>query len=230
VWSRFGPSSALLAGDALLALANEVLAESCSPNAGWAVRCLNAATRRLIAGQRADLAFESRADVTLDECQEMAAAKTGALVGCAASLGAVLADAPAELALALAGFGQHLGLAFQLVDDLLGIWGRPERTGKPVWSDLRTRKKSLPVVAAMSGTGPEAARFRRLYTGGKELTDSQLEEGAALLAAAGGRSWAERAAEEQSRAALAVLERLELPGTVSEELAALTWTLSRRDY
>lgn len=230
VWSRFGSSSAILAGDAMLALANEVLAEAPGPNSSWAVRCLNATTRRLIAGQGADLAFESRTDVGLAECEQMAADKTGALLGCAASLGAVLADAPADLSLGLADYGAHLGLAFQLVDDLLGIWGTPERTGKPVWSDLRAKKKSLPVVAAMTATGPEAARLRALYSGDAKLTDDRLEEAARLVDEAGGRAWAERAAEEQSRSAMAVLAGLHLPVTVHGELVALTQTLSRRDY
>ena len=83
----------------------------------------------------------------------MAGDKTGALLACACRIGAVLVGAPAGRWPALAGFGAHLGLAFQLVDDLLGIWGAPEVTGKPVRADLRARKKSLPVVAALtSGT------------------------------------------------------------------------------
>ena len=104
---------------------------------------------------REDLAFESRGDVTLPECIEMAGDKTAALMACACTIGAVHVGAPAELAMGLAEFGGHVGLAFQLTDDLLGIWGAPEVTGKPVRSDLRARKKSLPVVAALtSGSEP----------------------------------------------------------------------------
>ena len=131
---------------------------SCSrsrgPQGAWAARCLSAAVLRLIAGQGADLAFERRDDVTLGECLSMAGDKTAALMACACSIGAVYLGAPPALAMGLAAFGAHVGLAFQLTDDLLGIWGAPEITGKPVRSDLRARKKSLPVVAALtSGTG-----------------------------------------------------------------------------
>ncbi len=230
VWARFGTSSAILAGDALLALANEVLAEAPTATAGWAVRCLNATTRRLIAGQQADLAFEGRDDVGLEECQTMAGDKTGALLGCAASLGAVLVDAPASLALGLAEYGQHLGLAFQLVDDLLGIWGTSERTGKPVWSDLRSQKKSLPVVAALAGEQPAADRFRALYCGEAALTEDRLEEAAALVEEAGGRRWAERRAAEESAAALGLLADLGLPAPVRRDLTDLTELLVGRDY
>ena len=228
VWSRFGTSSAILAGDALLALANEVLAETASPNVPWALRCLNATTRRLIAGQTADLAFESRHDVDLDECLRMAGDKTSALLSCAASLGVVLADGPADLALGLAEYGEHLGLAFQLVDDLLGIWGTTERTGKPVWSDLRAGKKSLPVVAALTSGTPAGRRLAELYDG--VLDGEQLREAAALVEESGGRAWAERAVEEHSRTATAILEALDLPAPVRAELLDLTEKLSRRDY
>jgi len=229
VWARFGTSSAILAGDALLALANEVLAEAPTATAGWAIRCLNATTRRLIAGQQADLAFEDRDDVGLEECQAMAGDKTGALLGCAASLGAVLVDAPSALALGLAEYGQHLGLAFQIVDDLLGIWGTSARTGKPVWSDLRSQKKSLPVVAALTSDTAAGRRFRALYCGEAALTEDRLEEAAALVEEAGGRRWAERRVAEESAAAMEIVAALGLPTPVRRDLTELTQLLIERD-
>jgi geranylgeranyl diphosphate synthase type I len=229
-WSAFGTPSAILAGDALLSLANEILAAAPGPTTTWAIRCLNACTRRLIAGQAADLSFESRAEVTPEECLTMASDKTGALLACSASLGAVLLDAPPDLAIGLAAYGEHLGLAFQLVDDLLGIWGSPARTGKPVWSDLRARKKTLPVTAALASTGSAAQRLRELYAGTGELSEAELAETAALVEHAGGRTWTEDRAEKESAAALAVLDGLDLPDDVRHELDELTATLSRRDY
>lgn len=228
-WAQYGESRAILAGDALQALACELLAEAPSPTSAWAVRCLTAATRRLIAGQAADLAFETRDDVTLDECLDMAAGKTGALMACSASLGAVLADAPSELALGLTDFGTHIGLAFQLVDDLLGIWGLPERTGKPVLSDLRSRKKSVPVVAAFDAGGPAADALRTLYAQPRELTGDELEQAAALVTEAGGREWTERAADRELAAALASLEPLDMPPDVRAGFVTLARRLSTRD-
>src|ERR1700728_4543770 len=142
-WTVFGVGPAILAGDALLALAQDLLLEDGTPQGPWAARCLSAAVQRLISGQGADLAFEKRDDVTLAECLDMAGDKTAALMACACSIGAVHLGAPPTMAMALAGFGAHVGLAFQLTDDLLGIWGAPEVTGKPVRADLRARKKSL---------------------------------------------------------------------------------------
>lgn len=228
-WTCFGTSPAILAGDALLALANEVLAETARPTTAAAVRRLNACTRRLVAGQTADLAFETRDDVTLEECVRMAEDKTGALLSCAATLGAVLEDAPPELALGLADYGMHVGLAFQLVDDLLGIWGQGARTGKPVWSDLRSRKKSLPVVAALRSATPAADDLAALYARDRPLTEDELATAAALVERSGGRAWAEDAVARESRAALDLLDALALPGDVKAELTTVTHRLSGRD-
>lgn len=229
-WTQFGVPAALLAGDALCSLASEVLAEAPSPTTAWAVRCVTATTRRLIAGQVADMSFEKRDQVSLAECLRMADDKTGALMSCAASLGVVLADAPAELALGLAEFGTHLGLSFQLTDDLLGIWGHPERTGKPVLSDLRSRKKSVPVVYALESGTAAAARLRSLYLRSESMTEAELAEAADLIEEAGGKSWTERRAEEELDLALATLDSLDMPAAIANEFARLGRRLSGRDH
>ena len=194
-WTVFGVGAAILAGDALLALAQDLLLEDGTPQGPWAARCLSAAVQRLISGQGADLAFEKRDDVTLAECLEMAGDKTAALMACACSIGAVHLGAPPTLAMALAGFGAHVGLAFQLTDDLLGIWGAPEVTGKPVRADLRARKKSLPVVAALTSGTPEAADLHALLTDPQPLSEDDLIRAADLVVAAGGKQWAEAEAD-----------------------------------
>ncbi len=230
VWAQFGTPTAILAGDAMLALANEVLAEAPAPTVAWAVRCLNAATRRMIAGQTADVAFESADEVSLAECLAMAGDKTAALLACSASLGAVLADAPAALALGLADYGTHLGMAFQLTDDLLGIWGTTSRTGKPVWSDLRARKRSVPVVAALTSGTAAGDELTTLYARSDDLDEPELRRAASLVEAAGGRRWTEQEAARESAASLAALAELDLPARVQHELTALTALLSRREY
>jgi geranylgeranyl diphosphate synthase type I len=164
VWKVHGPAQAILVGDALFALANEVLLELGTVEAGRATRRLTAASRALIDGQAQDISYEHRDRVSVEECLEMEGNKTGALLACASSIGAVLGGADDRTADALERYGYHLGLAFQAVDDLLGIWGDPEATGKQTWSDLRQRKKSLPVVAALSARSspptPRAATSR----------------------------------------------------------------------
>ncbi|HMI25869.1 MAG TPA: polyprenyl synthetase family protein, partial [Streptosporangiaceae bacterium] len=136
---------------------------------------------------------------------------------CACSIGAVHLGAPPTLAMALAGFGAHVGLAFQLTDDLLGIWGAPEVTGKPVRADLRARKKSLPVVAALNSGQPEAAELRALLTSPEALTEGDLVRAADLVVAAGGKDWAESEADAQLAAANASLASIDLAADVRAE-------------
>ncbi|MET8157532.1 family 2 encapsulin nanocompartment cargo protein polyprenyl transferase [Sphaerisporangium sp. NPDC005289] len=162
-WSVFGVSGAILAGDALLTLAFEVLQAGGGPVADEATRILGAAVLDLVEGQSADTSFETRDEVTLAECVSMAEGKTAALLAASCALGALSGDGGREVIEALRAFGSRLGLAFQMVDDLLGIWGDPSVTGKPVFSDLRNRKKSLPVVAALTSATPPAAELAAFY-------------------------------------------------------------------
>src|SRR6201996_2097703 len=230
-WTVFGVGAAILAGDALLALAQDMLLEDGHPQGSWAGRCLSAAAvQRLIGGQGSDLAFEKRDDVTLAECLDMAGDKTAALMACACSIGAVHLGAPPALAMGLAGFGAHVGLAFQLTDDLLGIWGAPEVTGKPVRADLRARKKSLPVVAALNSGRPEAAELRALLTSPEALTEADLVRAADLVVAAGGKDWAESEADAQLAAANASLASIDLPADVLAELTAIAEFITARQW
>jgi geranylgeranyl diphosphate synthase type I len=220
-WTVFGVGSAILAGDALLCLAQDILLNDPAPQGVWAARCLSAAVARLIAGQGADLAFERRDDVTLEECLQMAGDKTAALMACACSIGAIGVGAPAEVAMGLAGFGAHAGLAFQLTDDLLGIWGAPEVTGKPVRADLRARKKSLPVVAALTSGKEQGQALAGLLSSPAELGEDDLLRAADLVEAAGGREWAESEADAQLAAASKCLAETEMPEDVRSEFAAI---------
>jgi geranylgeranyl diphosphate synthase, type I len=229
VWSVWGDATAVLVGDALLSLAHEVLDDTRSPYAAPASRALSRATRELIRGQVLDVAFEARNDVTLPECLDMAAAKTGALLGVSAELGAVLAGAPAAAVTALRRYGEQLGLAFQLVDDLLGIWGCPERTGKPVFSDLRSRKKTLPVMWAVHRGGAPGRELARWLAGPPEPGESALHRAADLVDFAGGRDWAQHEARARVDAALAALDGVVLDPDHRAELTHLATFVVERD-
>ncbi|MEU2155146.1 MULTISPECIES: polyprenyl synthetase family protein [unclassified Streptomyces] len=227
VWKVHGPAQAILVGDALFALANEILLELGTVEAGRATRRLTAATRGLIDGQAQDISFEHRERVTVEECLEMEGNKTGALLACAVSIGAVLGGADDHTADTLETYGYHLGLAFQAVDDLLGIWGDPESTGKQTWSDLRQRKKSLPVVAALAAGGPASERLGELLAADAKSSDfdsfseEEFATRAALIEEAGGREWTADEARRQHAIAVGALDRIEMPDRVRAQLVAL---------
>jgi geranylgeranyl diphosphate synthase type I len=228
-WTVFGVGGAICAGDALVLLAQRVLLEDPSETRLDALLALNEATAAVIAGQMLDLSFEGRLDVTLDRYLEMSAGKTGALLAGAASLGAILAGGSRDAVRALHAFGAALGLAFQAVDDWLGIWGRPERTGKPVASDLRQRKASLPIVFALGESGAAAAELRGIV-GGAAVDDAACARGVALLEACGAERRTREVAERQIAAARCALARAPIADTTREELAELASFVVEREF
>jgi geranylgeranyl diphosphate synthase type I len=162
----------------------------------------------------------------------MAGNKTAALISASAAIGAVLAGAPEPTVTALAAFGEHLGLAFQLVDDLLGIWGTPELTGKPVLADLRAGKKTLPVSAALHAGGPAAEELATLLADGGD-DPARFAREAELIELAGGRDWTVAEARRQlalaqQQLAGAGLARSERGQEAARELSAVADFVVRR--
>jgi geranylgeranyl diphosphate synthase type I len=221
VWARFGAPAAILTGDAMLALATQVLLDVGTAHAVAAARLLGECTQELIRGQFEDIGFESRARVSVEECTAMAAGKTGALLSASAAVGAVLAGAPDRAVAGLASYGAEVGLAFQLVDDLLGIWGDPARTGKPVGADLRARKKSLPIAWAVQHGGAAGAALADWLAGRGPDDDASVARAADLVERAGGRAWAAEEARRRLELGVAALDAAGLDGRARDELVDL---------
>ncbi|MFB7867965.1 polyprenyl synthetase family protein [Streptomyces sp. NPDC056069] len=235
-WSVFGTAQAILVGDALLALAPQALLQATEGGSSpadtlRAIRQLTSSTCTLIEGQCQDLAFEKSDGISVAECLVMEGGKTGALLACACRIGAVLAGADDRISHALHRFGYHLGLAFQAVDDLLGIWGDPKLTGKARWGDLRRRKNSLPVCAALAGGSTASRRLSDLLTdpGSADDDEWQLAERATLIEAAGGRAYAEAEARRQHATALAALSEGHFSDRGEEQLTTLAAFLVNRE-
>ncbi|MFD4376956.1 family 2 encapsulin nanocompartment cargo protein polyprenyl transferase [Streptomyces sp. NPDC058486] len=229
-WTVFGIPDAMMAGDAMNALALRLLAEDPHPASAKATARLAACVIELCAGQQADCAFESRGprEISLDECLAMATAKTGALLGCSCALGALYAGAGEEEVSALDSFGREAGLAFQLIDDLIGIWGDPERTGKPAGADLVARKKSLPVVAALTSGTAAGEELAELYSRTTALDERAVRAAAAAVERAGGRDWAQAQAAERMGRAVEHLARAVPDLSAAEDLLALAEFVTRR--
>ncbi|KAA6219628.1 family 2 encapsulin nanocompartment cargo protein polyprenyl transferase [Streptomyces filamentosus] len=228
-WTVFGIPDALMAGDAMNALALRLLAEDPHPASAAATARLAACVIELCAGQQADCAFETRGprEVSLDECVAMAIGKTGALLGCSCALGALYAGAGEEEVAALDSFGREAGLAFQLIDDLIGIWGDPERTGKPAGADLVARKKSLPVVAALASGTAAGEELAELYSR-PVLDERGVRAAADAVERAGGRDWAQVQAADRMGRAVEHLARAVPDLSAAGDLLALAEFVTRR--
>ncbi len=215
VWALWGVPQAINAGDAMFTLARLALHGLGSrpiPPAMAMDACMifDHACLRLTEGQYLDMSFEGRLDVTVDEYLLMIEGKTAALLSASLELGALVGGANQATRSHLAEFGRSLGLAFQMEDDILGIWGDEAATGKSAASDILTRKKSLPVVYGLKS--PEAgAALRELYARPLELVDvpAVLD----LLARGGAQTFAQNTAQ---RAHAQALRELQASGVLSD--------------
>jgi geranylgeranyl diphosphate synthase type I len=224
-WAQFGLGPAILTGDMFLAGAFELLVR----HDVAAVEILARAFREMCEGQAADLDFEQRVSVGLDECVRMSEQKTAALMSASCELGAWAAGVNVDRMIHMREFGFHVGRTFQLVDDLLGIFGDPQATGKPLYADLVHRKKSLPVVAALNSGTPAGREFARRYTNDGSFSHHELVHLAQLVEDAGGRRWAEQQARRsRSDAECALRAACPEPGA-AEDLLTLAELIMRRD-
>jgi geranylgeranyl diphosphate synthase type I len=189
------------------------------------------AAQRLCEGQDSDLRFEQRDVVSMREYDLMIAGKTGALIGLSASIGALLGGAPSQTVALFERFGWLLGRAFQIRDDVLGVWGEESQTGKPSGQDIRSRKKSYPIVRALKVT-TETDRSRLLAAyggdGSAELDQAATDEVLAIFERNGVRALAEQEALGASKEAVELLKRADLTEPALSELNALATFVAAR--
>lgn len=235
VWKIWGEPQAINAGDALLGMAHVELSRLTGrgvplPQVWEATKALQITCVRLCQGQYLDMSFETRLDVDIEAYLEMIQGKTGALMSCAAELGALVAGAGEPKVSSYRQFGLELGLAFQAQDDLLGIWGKEETTGKPTADDIRQRKKTLPTLFALSrGSRAEAGRLRDIYSQ-KTVSEEEVAEVLDILSTTGARSYTEEVVQDYHRRAVAELEAAGPDREAGQALEELADFITRRCY
>ena len=188
IWKKWGMPQAINAGDALFVLSNQAILDLSPAFPTGTVlttaSILHATCLDLTRGQYLDMAYETRTKVSVEDYWPMVADKTASLLSACTAVGALLGSADESLQEAYRSFGHYLGLAFQVQDDFLGIWGDAALTGKSSESDLVTGKKSLPVLFGLGKNGPFAQRWARGPVRPEEvphLAGQLAEEGAKLL-------------------------------------------------
>ncbi|TMB68050.1 MAG: polyprenyl synthetase family protein [Chloroflexi bacterium] len=235
VWSIWGEAQAINAGDGLLALARPVVLRLADEGVAAATvieaaRVLDESTLEMVAGQTLDLAFEEKTDVDLPAYLQMVRQKSGALFDSAFRLGVLTADGDWELAERLGRVGRTLGTAFQVRDDMLGVWGDESKTGKAAGADVYRRKKSLPVVYALSeGKAGTREELRAIYD--KPALDADdVAQVRQHLDEVGARGYCERQAAELKGNAIAELGRLDLVPGPREEIVQIAEFLLEREF
>jgi len=223
VWKLWGVPHAINSGDGMFTIAHIAIdrlnLRGVPPERVLAVRGIfDRACLALTHGQYLDISFESRESVSVDEYMTMISGKTAALIGASTAIGATLAGSSGASQYEM--FGRELGLAFQIQDDVLGIWGDEALTGKSAASDVAMRKKSLPVVYALE----RSEKLRALYAASEVDVPAAIAE----MGAVGARTFAEQAAQEHHERALVSLEASGASGDAGQALSELAASLLGR--
>lgn len=227
VWKIWGMPLAINAGDGLFTLAHQSLLQlrgtaDCATTLNAAI-ILHNTCLELTMGQHLDISYENRRDLTLDDYWPMVTGKTAALISACTELGAITAAAEQSRVNFYKEYGFNLGMAFQALDDLLGIWGDSEATGKSAESDLVSGKNSLPVLYALSQNGPFANRWRE-----GPLQSNEVPELAHQLEVEGARDYTQEIATCFTDKALQALSNAEPSGEAGENLIEITDQLLKR--
>jgi len=239
VWHLWGIPQAINAGDGMLMLAHLALQplrdHGVEADKALAVsHVLDATCLRLCQGQYLDLVFEERLDIAVEEYLHMIGGKSASLIAASTEIGALLAADDPRIVASWREFGWEMGLAFQMVDDILGIWGDPQVTGKSAASDILSKKKTLSILYALAtlreGDAEEIAQgeaLRRIYQQ-EELSASDVAQVLALLDAAGAREYVQTEAEAHTGRALATLDRLGLDNPAANQLREIASSFLKR--
>lgn len=227
-WVKWGMPMAINVGDALFVMSNQAIIDLKenypAETVVRAAEILHNTCLELTRGQFLDMSYEERSDLTVDDYWPMIAGKTAALLSACCHIGALLGGADDSGQEAYRSFGHYLGLAFQVQDDILGIWGDEALTGKSAASDLIERKNSLPVLAGLGANGRFAARWKQGPIGHNEV-----REVARFLASEGGYETATDAAQQMTDLALMSLREADPQGDAGEALFELSDRLLKRN-
>jgi geranylgeranyl diphosphate synthase type I len=235
VWKLWGISQAINVGDGMHVLANLAALRLAdlgvtSEKVVESLRILNGTIITLCEGQYLDMSFEDRLDITIDMYLDMIRRKTAALVEASAWIGATLATEDTAKIRCFRNFGRNIGLAFQIIDDILGIWEKSEYTGKPKASDVRNRKKTLPVLYAMErASNTEKKTLKELYSKAR-LSENDVDEVLKILESSGAYEFSKKIAENYEETALRELSMTEIRNEAMDGIRSLAEFLVKRKY
>ena len=228
VHRRWNDNTAILSGDTMLTLATQYIARC----ANWQVMDLfNRTAIEIYEGQQWDMDYENRNDVTVKEYIEMIRLKTSVLLGCALKMGALIAGADDEQADLLYEAGVNMGLAFQLRDDMLDVWGDPATFGKEIGGDIMNNKKTFLLINTMQlAKGDDADELRHWLNDPYSTRDDKVAGVTALYERLGVRQLAEEAIAHYNDLAITAFKQVKMSDEDKQAFVALTNKMAGRNY
>ena len=224
---KWNENTAILSGDQMIIEAYKLLAEVPANKLAKVLKMFNQMGTEICEGQQYDVDFESQEEVSIEEYLKMIRLKTAVLLANALKMGAYIAGAKDEQQEMLYEFGIHIGLAFQIQDDILDVWGNPETFGKAVGGDISCNKKTFVYLEAKGRLGDEAMRLEEWYSQVLEDNTEKIAAVKEIFEQLGVRERCEKVVEEYTQVALDILEKLP-QNAATEQLRKLADKLNAR--
>jgi geranylgeranyl diphosphate synthase type II len=227
---KWNENTAILSGDQMLIEAYKLLSGVPADKLPKVMQLFNKMATEICEGQQYDVDFESQEHVTIEEYLKMIRLKTSVLLANALQTGAYIAGADEQAQEALYQFGIHIGLAFQIQDDILDVWGNPETFGKAVGGDISCNKKTFVYLEAMRRLGDEA-KGNELQQWYSQVLEDNTEKIAAvkeIFEQLGVRAVCEKVVEDYTQKALDILDKLP-QNQATEQLLKLADKLNNRN-
>ena len=222
VHRRWNDNTAILSGDAMLTMSSQYVAQVEPAVLPEMIRLFNQTAMEIYEGQQYDMDFEVRNNVTIEEYIDMIRLKTSVLIGCACKMGALIAGASEANAQALYETGLYLGLAFQLQDDVLDVWGDEATFGKAIGGDIMNNKKTFLLIGTMQkAQGDDANELRRWINNDYALRSEKVPAVTALYERLGMREAADEAIKRYDDMAFEALSKVEMSDEAREAFVQL---------
>lgn len=235
LWSVWGDAKALVAGNVMRVVADTTMHQLLDVGVAFSnivmvTKVLTQAYLEMIEGQYLDMSYEGRTDITVDNYLVMIAHKTGALIRSPMHVGAIIGTDDDTTIEAFRECGRSLGYVFQIHDDVLGIWGDEQTTGKPVGADVRHKKNSIPIVHAMSqAQGIQKQALQRIYH--QELVDDgDVEVVLDIMDGLGTQQYARNLAHEYCDVGMQQLAGVEISPRARNDIEELSQFLLIREH
>lgn len=226
---KWNANTAILSGDAMLTMATQYIAKAPIEVLGEVMNLYNKTAMEVYEGQQYDVDFESRIDVTVDEYINMIRLKTSVLLGCACKMGAIIGGASVEDAQRMYRFGEYMGLAFQLQDDMLDVYGDEKTFGKAIGGDIMNNKKTFMLIKAFELA--QGSDHAELVNWINAVNPDRVEKVAAvtdIYTRTGAKLAAEQLIEQYSAKALLTLEDINIDDDSKVAFKAFAEMLMKR--
>jgi len=235
VWKLFGIAHGINAGDGMHVVSNLAALRLSEKNVSSEkiveiMEILNKAVLRLCEGQYLDMSFEASMNVKISSYIDMIEKKTAALIEASCCTGALLGTEDKKIIEHFENFGRNIGIAFQIADDIIGIWGKEEKTGKPEKSDIEKKKKSLPIIYAFGNSSQKEKKALFEIYKKEEIGKKEKEKLTRILAKTNAREYCEKTARSYKERALLELKRTGIKNEAVNKIIELANFLADRDF